>query len=59
MTIGESLIEVQPGEELPIDPSSLMTIAQPVNRSGAVKPLVLDPFNGTPSPNSSRGGSSR
>jgi adenylate cyclase len=50
MTIGESLIEIQSGEELPIDPSSLMTVAQPVNRSSVTKPLVLDQLTGNPNP---------
>jgi adenylate cyclase len=50
LTIGESLLEILSGEKSSIDPSSLMTVAQPLNRSTSGKPIVLDPFTGTPSP---------
>jgi adenylate cyclase len=50
LTIGESLVEIVEGEASAIDPNSLMTVSQPLNRSGSAKPLVLDPFTGTPSP---------
>jgi len=50
LTIGESLIEIQSGEQAPIDVSSLMSIAQPVGRSTAMKPLVLEPLGGAARP---------
>jgi hypothetical protein len=49
ITIGESVIEVLAGEESEIDPSSLLTIRQPVNRTTSPAPLYLDRLGGAPS----------
>jgi adenylate cyclase len=49
LTIGETLIEIRSVDVPSIDPSSLLTIAQPLSRSGPKTPISMDSIGEGPS----------
>jgi adenylate cyclase len=48
LTLGQTLIEIRPADVLAVEPSGLLTVAEPLKSAGLARPPGFDPGRSTP-----------